>query len=142
LTGNLYRKRFVDFICLFIVAFFPVRIIPMLKYPEKPLPEMKNMKGDLMKKSVFILMAVFFTASVMVVTALAEDKDTALVTSKCTVCHKIEKVCGQIGEKTPDQWAATVKRMAEKKPGISDAEQKQIANFLSNAKDKKVLCKE
>ena len=95
-----------------------------------------------MKKSVFILIAVLFTASVMIFTAGAEDKDAAFVISKCTVCHKIEKVCGQIGEKNAEQWAVTVKRMAEKKPGISDAEQKQIANFLSNAKDRKALCTE
>ncbi len=95
-----------------------------------------------MKKSAFILIAILFTASIMILTAGAEDKDAVFVTSKCSACHKIEKVCGQIGEKNAEQWAATVKRMAEKKPGISDADQKQIANFLSNAKDRKVLCAE
>jgi len=95
-----------------------------------------------MKKSVFILIAVLFTASVMIFTAGAEDKDAAFVISKCSVCHKIDKVCGQIGEKNAEQWAVTVKRMGSKKDGISEADQKQILNFLSNAKDRKALCTE
>lgn len=95
-----------------------------------------------MKKSVFILIAVFMTASVMILTANAENKNAAFVTAKCSICHKIEKVCGQIGEKNAEQWAITIKRMAEKKPGISEPEQKQIADFLSNAKDRKALCTE
>ncbi len=95
-----------------------------------------------MKKSVFILIAVLFTASVMILTAGAENDNAALVTAKCSACHKIEKVCGQIKEKNAEQWAVTIKRMAGKRAGISDAEQKQISDFLSAAKDPKVLCPE
>lgn len=93
-----------------------------------------------MKNSFFMLMAVIFTLSIMVISAGAEDKDAAFVVSKCSGCHKIEKVCAQIGEKNPEQWALTVKRMAMKKEGISDADQKQIVSYLSGIKDKKALC--
>ncbi|MFA5904182.1 MAG: hypothetical protein WC836_09620 [Desulfobacula sp.] len=100
-----------------------------------------------MKKSVFILIAVLFTAAVMILSAGAEEKkaltgNAAFVSSKCSVCHKIEKVCGQIEEKNADQWAVTVKRMAAKGTGISEPEQKQIVNFLSNPTERKALCPE
>jgi len=95
-----------------------------------------------MKKSVYILIAILLSVSAMVLSAGAEEKSAAavFVTSKCSVCHKIEKVCGQIGAKNADQWATTIKRMAEKRAGISEADQKQIADFLSKATDKKELC--
>lgn len=82
----------------------------------------------------------------MIFTAFAGEKkifgsvDAAFVSSKCSVCHKIERVCGKIGEKNPEQWAITVKRMAEKRGSINDTEQKQIVDFLSGLKDSAVLC--
>lgn len=100
-----------------------------------------------MKKSVFIFIAVFITASVMMFTAGAEEKkaltgNAAFVASKCTVCHKIEKVCAQVEVKNPEQWSVTVKRMASKGTGISEVDQKQIVSFLSNPIERKALCPE
>ncbi len=110
-------------------------------------PSRKDKKGDPMKKSVFIFIAVFITASVMMFTAGAEEKkaltgNAAFVASKCTVCHKIEKVCAQVEVKNPEQWSVTVKRMASKGTGISEVDQKQIVSFLSNPIERKALCPE
>lgn len=105
-----------------------------------------------MKKSVFILIAVFISASVMIFTAGAEEKkpltgNAAFVASKCTVCHKIERVCGEIEDKNAAQWAITVKRMAAKGlaakgTAISEVDQKQIVDFLANPTERKALCPE
>ena len=98
-----------------------------------------------MKKSVLILIAVFITASVMIFTAGAEEKKAltgkaAFVASKCTVCHKIERVCGQVDVKDAAQWAVTVKRMASKGTGISEPDQKQMVDFLSSPAERTALC--
>ena len=91
-----------------------------------------------MKKSILMLTAVFIIASVMMFTANAEEKKAltgkaAFVASKCTVCHKIER-------KNAAQWAVTVKHMASKGTGISEADQKQIVDFLSNPAERTALC--
>jgi cytochrome c2 len=81
----------------------------------------------------------------MMFTAGAEEKNAltgkaAFVASKCSVCHKIEKVCGQVDEKNAAQWAVTVKRMASKGAGISEPDQKQIVDFLSSPAERTALC--
>lgn len=99
-----------------------------------------------MKKSVFILIAVLFVTSAMVLLAGAEEKkapaspEAVFVASKCTVCHKIERVCAQVEEKNAEQWAVTVKRMASKGTGISEVDQKRIVKFLSSPADRTALC--
>lgn len=98
-----------------------------------------------MKTSILMLTAVFITASVVMFAANAEENKpltgkAAFVASKCTVCHKIERVCRQVDEKNAAQWAVTVKRMASKGTGISEPDQKQIVDFLSSPAERTALC--
>jgi len=62
-----------------------------------------------------------------------------LVTSKCAVCHNLDRVLG--AEKNKQEWAATVTRMIETMddPGfLSEQEQFDIISFLSERKNKKI----
>jgi len=105
-----------------------------------------------MKKSVLMLIAVFIIASVMMAAANAQEKKeltgtAAFVSSQCSACHKIEKVCGEINDKNAAQWAVTVKRMAAKGlaakgTAIGEADQKKIVDFLSSPTERTALCPE
>ncbi len=117
----------------------------MLTAPGIFIPETINRKGDPMKKSILMLTAVFIIVSVMMFAAHAEENKpltgkAAFVASKCTVCHKIERVCGQVDVKDAAQWAVTVKRMASKGTGISEPDQKQMVDFLSSPAERTALC--
>jgi mono/diheme cytochrome c family protein len=50
--------------------------------------------------------------------------------TKCSACHGTDRPLGK--SKSPADWLATVKRMAEKKPGhLSDAEIADVAAYLA-----------
>ncbi|MHB9002981.1 MAG: hypothetical protein ACYC6C_02800 [Coriobacteriia bacterium] len=52
-----------------------------------------------------------------------------LIESKCSTCHDTERVFA--AEKTADEWNSTVDRMERNGLVITDAEQQQIVEYLS-----------
>lgn len=64
----------------------------------------------------------------------AFERDTgnpadALVESKCSLCHTTERVYA--ADKSAEEWDATVDRMEKSGLVITDAEQQQIVEYLS-----------
>lgn len=97
-------------------------------------------------KKLVLLIVIFIGASAMYFAACAAEKngaktsEAAFVAEKCGACHRIDKVCGEIGQKNAEQWAVTVKRMGSKGKGINEADQNQILAYLSSAKDSSEIC--
>lgn len=64
----------------------------------------------------------------------AFERDTdhpadALVESKCSTCHKTERV--YTADKSAEEWDATIDRMEKSGLVITDAEQQEIVEYLS-----------
>lgn len=100
-----------------------------------------------MKKASVLsgLVGLFALLTVSVVSA--EDKaagvkaDDAMITAKCAACHKIDKVCKNIGKNDAAKWEAVVKGMVKRGAKLNEEEQKSAAEYLATLKpDSNTLC--
>lgn len=100
-----------------------------------------------MKKASMIFVSILFFGVLSIMPVSAEEKaadikaDDAFISSKCAVCHKIDKVCKKIGKKDASQWEAIVKGMVKRGAKMNEAEQKTAAEYLASLQaDKNTLC--
>lgn len=100
-----------------------------------------------MRKASIIISSILFLGFVSVMSVSAEEKiadakaDDALISSKCTICHKIDNICKNIGKKDAIQWEAIVKGMVKRGAKLNDGEQKAAAEYLASLKaDANTLC--
>jgi cytochrome c5 len=68
------------------------------------------------------------TAKPATTSAPAAD-GAALVESRCTVCHPLDRV--KAAKKTKDQWTATVAKMISNGAKLTPAEQTVVIDYLS-----------
>ncbi len=61
----------------------------------------------------------------------SQGETARLVSQRCGVCHKVSRVCKQIGSKAPDGWETTVTRMRDKGAVLDENELSVIVAYLS-----------
>jgi len=63
--------------------------------------------------------------------------------NRCQSCHYLDRVCGQIGEKSKRRWAATLKRMVKRRGADLNKEEQEflLDCLLTPAPDIKKECK-
>ena len=97
-----------------------------------------------MKKQSYILLAfALLTVLVTLIAACTGGKaepagggeasldGKALVESRCTKCHDLERV--KAAKKSADEWKTNVERMVGKGAELNDAEQEVVAKYLTEA---------
>ncbi len=95
-------------------------------------------------------MKVFIVAGVLVwlsgsATVQAEGTTgcAELLRNRCQTCHYLNRVCGQVGEKSKRRWIATVKRMVKRRGAMLNKEEQEylVDCLLVPAPDVKEECK-
>lgn len=77
---------------------------------------------------------VFFLFSIVLISSAANvSASDDLVSSKCSTCHSLDKVCKDIGKKDLKGWTRTVKHMQAMGAEINDAQVKEISKTLAES---------
>jgi hypothetical protein len=61
----------------------------------------------------------------------ANPIDAAFVAGKCTVCHKIDKICSKVGKQSEATWTKIISKMVARGAKLDESEQKQTTAFIS-----------
>ncbi len=66
-----------------------------------------------------------------------------LLRNRCQDCHYLDRVCGQVGEKSKRSWSATVKRMVKRRGARLTTEEQGflVACLLAPTPDVQKECK-
>ncbi|WP_034632303.1 hypothetical protein [Maridesulfovibrio bastinii] len=76
------------------------------------------------------LLLIVFTFGISAVSGA----DSNLVSSKCSGCHSLKRICRELGKKDLAGWTQNVKRMVEMGADLNAAEIAEVSKTLSNAK--------
>jgi hypothetical protein len=71
----------------------------------------------------------------------AAQVDAGFVAAKCSKCHKINKICSEVGKKSAAEWEKIVREMVERGADLDESEQKQTTDFIAALPEgKNALC--
>lgn len=92
-----------------------------------------------MKNRIFLLLLVVLIASLLISACSSSSSSSgssgstldgkALVESRCTVCHSLDRVTSSA--KTEAEWTSTVERMIGHGAQLSDAEKAAVISYLA-----------
>lgn len=49
-----------------------------------------------------------------------------LLVNRCQSCHYLDRVCGQVGEKSKRRWKATLKRMVTRRGAVLNTKEQEF----------------
>ncbi len=93
-----------------------------------------------MKKLILIVIGLYM---VLMIASLVHAQASAakLTAERCAPCHGTARICEKLGNRSPEVWQQTVRRMVSNGAKLTGDEAASVAEYLATAKPgAKTLC--